>query len=131
MSIEALNYAIRVGDRLGEMDKKRITPTEALLLVHLCNHVDGQWRWESDKETLARRCITSPRTIQTGLRKFQQWGLISLRKHVGHRGQDVGGFEFWVHETALHDLAGAPEAFFGAVDAGSENTSHPAADLWI
>lgn len=125
MSIEALNYAVRVGDRLGEMQKKRITPTEALLLLHLCNHVDGQWRWQSDKKKLARRCITSPRTIQTALGKFQDWGLITVKRSYGHRGQDAEGFEFWVHEESLKGLAEAPEQFFADFDSRVENISTP------
>lgn len=123
--IEALNFAIRLGDRLEALEKKPLTSTEGLLLVHLCNHVDGQWRWESDKKTLARRCFTSPRTIQSGLKKFQRWGLISLRRNVGHRGQDADGFEFWVHEEALKLLDEQPEVFFAAVEARSENISTP------
>lgn len=150
MSIEALNYAVRVGDRLSEIkdagrlpDGAKLTPTDALLLLHLCNHVDGMWRWESDKKKLAKRCMTTPRSIQSGLSKFQEWGLISLRRFVGQRGQDLTGFEFWVHEDALKRLCEDPETFFkdlGPVphevgvnpgNAGSENISTPGDGLWI
>ncbi|GFZ85287.1 hypothetical protein [Nesterenkonia alkaliphila] len=146
MSIEALNYAVRLGDALAKLGEKKVTATEALLLMHLCNHVDSQWRWKSDKATLARRCITTTRTVQTGLSKFEMWGLISLVRSVGHRGQDVAGFEFWVHEAALQQLITDPEGFFNYLEAAetdesaveeppgqgrSENSSTPESGLWI
>lgn len=146
MSIEALNYAVRLGDALAKLGEKKVTATEALLLMHLCNHVDSQWRWKSDKATLARRCITTPRTVQTGLSKFQAWGLISLVRSVGHRGQDIAGFEFWVHEDAMHRLITDPEGFFADLEEADsateadaeapgqdrpENSSTPESSLWI
>lgn len=152
MSIEALNYAIRLGDAIEKVkDALRVnpdpavkallpTPTEALLAVHLANHVDGEWRWESDKKKLARRCLTTKRTVQEGLRKFENdWGIISLRRFKGPRGEDTEGFEFYVHEEVLTQLFDDPMGFFSQLtepqstpdEAGSEKSSDPAEGLWI